>query len=58
MKDFVDKKFKYKFSNDWFTDNIPIWNYIFEKKKIGGKNNILEIGSYRRNVSIIPIGIF
>ena len=46
IKDFVDKKFKYKFSNDWFTDNIPIWNYIFEKKKIGGKNNILEIGSY------------
>ena len=45
-KIFIDKKVNYKFSNDWFTDNIPIWSYIFKKKKIRDEANILEIGSY------------
>ena len=35
-----------KFSNDWFTENIPSWVYLF--KQINSKNEIkcLEIGSY------------
>ena len=46
IKIFTNKKVNYKFSNDWFSHNIPIWIYIFKKKKIRDKCYILEIGSY------------
>ena len=36
-----------KYSDDWFTNNIHAWCYIFEKKNFFNKDiNILEIGSY------------
>lgn len=38
-------KKNYKFSNDWFTNNLPIWIYIFKTKSLNLKK-ILEIGSF------------
>tara|TARA_Y100000590_G_C15730227_1_gene1016686 strand:+ start:873 stop:1691 length:819 start_codon:yes stop_codon:yes gene_type:complete len=35
-----------KFSRNWFTKNIPIWKYIFDKNSDLKFNKILEIGSY------------
>ena len=35
-----------KFSNDWFSNNIPIWLFIFSKENQNKFNKILEIGSF------------
>ena len=35
-----------KFSNDWFSNNIPIWLFIFQKENQNKFNKILEIGSF------------
>lgn len=37
---------RFRFSNDWFTNNIPNWLYVFEKIESNKINYILEIGSY------------
>ena len=37
---------RFRFSNDWFTNNIPNWLYVFEKIETNKINYILEIGSY------------
>ncbi len=46
-KNFIRKiKSSYKFSTDWFTNNIVIWEFFFSKLKKLKKYNILEIGSF------------
>lgn len=44
----IEYKKKYKFNhNDWFCNNIPVWNFIFNKENIySRKINYLEIGSF------------
>ena len=37
---------KYKFTEDWFTENIPVWNTLFSFLKNQEELNILEIGSF------------
>ena len=39
-------KKNYKFSTDWFTNNIVVWEFFFSKLKKLKKYNILEIGSF------------
>lgn len=46
MKNFRENFIKFKFSHDWFSDNIPIWKYIFNKNKLNDVTEILEIGSF------------
>jgi predicted O-methyltransferase YrrM len=44
---------KYKITQYWFVNNIPIWLYIFKKFNYSQKKlNILEIGSYEGLSSI------
>ena len=49
---------KFKFSNDWFTNNIPIWVPILNKKKNNKILKILEIGSYEGMSAIFFLDFF
>jgi predicted O-methyltransferase YrrM len=50
---FIKNLKKYKITQYWFVNNIPIWLYIFKKFNFSKKKlNILEIGSYEGLSSI------
>jgi len=43
---------KYKFSVDWFSGHIPIWNYFLHQYKGKPSLNFLEIGSFQGKASV------
>ena len=49
---------KFKFSNDWFTNNIQIWCHIFKKENFTKINKILEIGSFEGMSAIFFLNYF
>jgi predicted O-methyltransferase YrrM len=38
--------YNYKFTSDWFSNNIPTWSYYLENFKNKPNLNFIEIGSY------------
>jgi len=44
-KTFLFKKYKFK-EPDWFSNNIPLWNWILTNYKLKKKINYLEIGVF------------
>ena len=59
MKDFSSiKNLNINFQMTGLQTIFLFGTIYLKKKKLEEKNNILEIGSSRGNVSIIPIGIF
>lgn len=42
---------KYKFNEEWFDHNIPLWNQLFEGYS-GDLNSILEIGCYEGRATV------
>ena len=50
----IKYKNKYRFNHkDWFSKNIPIWNFIFKNENIFSKKiNYLEIGSFEGRSTI------
>ena len=45
-EDFISLTKELKFSNDWFSNNIPNWLFFFNKEKKIKIKKVLEIGSY------------
>lgn len=57
-KDFISFTKKLKFTNDWFTNNIPVWISAFKKNVKNQKIKILEIGSYEGMSAIFFLKYF
>ena len=57
-KEFLNFIKSFRFTNDWFSNNIPVWISILKKKDKNEKLKILEIGSYEGMSAIFFLKYF
>ena len=57
-KEFLNFIKSFRFTNDWFSNNVPVWISILKKKDKNEKLKILEIGSYEGMSAIFFLKFF